>query len=298
MKINLKPLTTVMLVLTILTVTFINLPGVALARGAAPDGTKTPATGLLLPDPNPRENRKDLLAITRVLDMGDSYILFSEFRSDLVDASMPPGSQVSGYETIFKDANGKEINSSVPDIADDQWPPLQHPGAEQWAYQIDKNFAAPLIMTYKRSYRVPAGGHAKAEIKVDVGQDPQPGQKWQLNRNFVLQGYAFRLDSLEAVSSTFINGEGYAFYLESNDRKVSNLDVAIAGYEPIGWLGGGGGPQTAAWTKYTGMFYPQLPKGKLTLVFSNLYLRGGSMTFQLQWSPDPARKPAGPTRAP
>jgi hypothetical protein len=245
----------------------------------------------ILPSPSPSPEAKtavapeNILAVTKVLEIGDSYILMGEFRSDIVKATLPAGAEVMGPgspdEVAFKDVNGDEINATWPgNIEEALWPESAHPEAGAWAFQVNKKFAAPLTMTYKTSPSIPAGPQAVAEFEFDAGEDPQPGQEWLLNKDLDVGGHLIRL-----VSITVGFQQGYVFRLESDDPQVIGLNLDLAGYTSTGFSGGGsGGPETK-WTKNVGINYAKLPTGKLKIVLSNLMLGGESHTYQLQWSP-------------
>jgi hypothetical protein len=259
---------------------------------APPSLTVVPVIEILpSPSPSPEANTapapQSVLAVTKVLEIGDSYVLMGEFRSDLVKASLPANAQVMGpspdENVMVKDANGQEINATFPDDIDDAlWPTDGHPDASTWAIRIDKKFAAPLTMTYTVSPSIPAAPQITTEFDFDAGKDPQPKQQWLLNKDLDMGGHIIRL-----VSITVSFKQGYVFRLESDDPQIAGLDVSLAGYTPIGWSGGGG-PETK-WTKNVGMDYAKIPTGKLKIVLSNLYLHAESQTYQLQWSPDPAQ---------
>jgi hypothetical protein len=124
----------------------------------------------------------DILAVTKVLEIGDSYILMGEFRSDFAKAALPAGAHVMGPGpfdgVIFK--NTKEINATWADNIDDTlWPADGHLDADTWAFQINKNFAAPLTMTYTASPLIPAGSQAKIGfLDFDAGESQAYQLRW------------------------------------------------------------------------------------------------------------------------
>jgi hypothetical protein len=257
---------------------------------APPDLTVVPVTEILpSPSPSPQADTpaaaQNPLVITKVLEIGGSYVLMGELRYDLAkDGSLPVGAwwQVTNGVKI-SDASGQEIFYSYPNDID--VPPSSQPDTETWAYQVDKGFPPPLTITYSGSFIVPADPQIKVTFEFDAGPDPQPGQEWLLNRDFEMGGHTIRLVSITAGSHTNVPREGgYDFRFES-DTGVSGVSVDIAGYTPNGGGGGGGGgPAASQWG--VGLSYSEMPKGELTVVLSNLLLVGPSRTFQVQWSPD------------
>ena len=236
-----------------------------------------------MPEITPSATPENQLTIKKVLDIGDSYILMGE--RPLI---LPSGADRYDYNEILSDANGKELDYDVPQVDEVMWPAIS-PETEPWVYQISKDFAPPLTITYTEWYAVPADPPAKAELAFDAGENPQPGQVWPLNQDFELDGHLLRLLWIRA---DFNNG--YAFAIESNDPQVRGVGIEIAGYTPFGFGGGGGGPETQTWSEHVGLQFTKLPRGKLTLVLSNLSLAGGSKTFHVQWSPTGASTTPAP----
>jgi hypothetical protein len=253
---------------------------------ASPDRTVVPVIEIWpSPSPSPDANTpavlENPLALTKVLDVGEHYILMGVFHTD---ASQPVGSSSSESEVTFTDANGQAIEATPLDydVNDAMWPPSQ-PSAEPWGYQIDKGFAAPLTMTYTQFYMAAADPQARTEFEFAAGENPQPGQEWLLNQDLELGDHTFRL-----VSITADFREGYIFSLESDDPGVRGIRVEIAGYATngLGSGGGDGGDGTTKWSERPGLNYDKRPKGNLKVVFFDLLVEDGSQTFQLQWSPD------------
>ena len=225
---------------------------------------------------------KNPLALLKVIDMGDSYILLGEFRpGDAGDLALSGGSRwsLTGPVTIT-DAAGQDVFYTIPNEPGLQLPPGQA-GAEAWMYQIGKTFTPPLTITYPGQFTVPADPNAMADIDFDAGTAPQSDQQWTLNQGFELAGHKVTLVSIQAVSET-----GYRFSFRTSDRAVREVDVAISGYAAQGG-GGGGSPTPGEW--WRSLDYANRPTGKLKLALSNLSLNGESRTWQLQWSPASAQ---------
>ncbi len=250
-----------------------------------PDLTVMPVIQIS-PSPEPQINTpasKNPLALLKVVDTGDNYVLLGEFRpSDAQDLSLPAGSYWSPTEVKITDANGQDVFYTSPTDPSLQLPP-DHSDAEPWAYQIGKTFAPPLIITYTGRYTIPADPTARAEFSFDAGTNPQPGQEWVLNQDFELAGHRVRLVSIQMLSQS-----GYGFSFESSDPAVQTLSVDISGYLPNGRAepeGGNAGLTPGKWSIEL-LDYDVLPKGKLNVVLSNLTLYGDYKTWQVQWSPE------------
>ena len=98
-----------------------------------------------------------------------------------------------------------------------------------------------------------------------------------MNKVFQLAGHSLRL-----ISVTAGGDDGYYFRIDRGES-LSGVSVQIEGYEPNGG-GGGGGTSGGEFTN--SLIYFELPKGKLTLVFSNPLAVGPSQTWKGEWSPD------------
>ena len=232
------------------------------------------------------------LALLKVVDTGNNYVLLGEFRpSDAQDPVLPAGSYWSLTDPVkITDASGKEVFFTTPSDPHLLLPPSQ-PDALPWAYQIGKTFTPPLTITYTGRYTILADPSAQAQFTFDAGTDPQPGQVWELNQDFELAGHKIRLVSIQRLAQL-----GYGFSFESSDPAVQIVNVDISGYIPHGRgepKGGNAGLTPGKWSEEL-LDFDKLPKGKLNVVLSNLTLYGKLKTWQVQWSPATAQ-PGSPS---
>jgi WD40 repeat protein len=126
----------------------------------------------------------------------------------------------------------------------------------------------------------PADPAPRAQLELDAGSDPQPGQVWTLNQQIELAGHTLTLVSISTDSRN-----GYAFEFESGPE-VYAVSVDIEGHAASG--GGGGGGVTGG-TFYTSLAYTELPTGKLMVNVSNLVLVKDRVTWDGLWSPSAPR---------
>ncbi|NMC78536.1 MAG: hypothetical protein GYA59_04165 [Chloroflexi bacterium] len=245
------------------------------AASAAPSTTHTPT-----PPVNP-------LVITKVLDIGDKFVLMGEFRYNAAqDASLPAGSWWALQRISIAGADGREVPQSYSN--DFELPTPSQPNSEAWLYQLDKNFVPPVTITYAGELISPVGAKEQASFEFDAGQNPQDGANWNVNKDFHLGGYNIRLLSVESSS------RGYVFHFKADPGASANaIQVSIVGYTP-NCGGGGGGDQFPeefdANVCYAGMpGGPEFPHGSLEIVLSFQALRRQSQSFQVQWSPDAAQ---------
>ena len=217
------------------------------------------------------------LFVTKVIDAGDSYILIGEFN--------PPAPSQAGDDWFsagiikLSDSNRQEIAYDLPQDLD--LPSPESPRTDVWSIRFSKGFAPPLRITYSNLYTLHVPSHETVEFEFDAGSNPQDGQIWQLNQEIRLEGHTFTLVSIRVSQKNF-----YSFDFTSTDNKISRVGIEIPGYTP-----NGGGEDTcgciqsppANWGESLG--YAKLPKGKLKVVLSNLWIYGETKDWTLDWQP-------------
>lgn len=236
------------------------------------------------PQPSPSITAQNPLALTRVLDIGNRFVLMGEFRYDVLgtvvhDNVFADGSWLWTKNVRVMDASGREIPLQ---INGDIEGPIPSGHAEAWMYQIDKNFIPPLTIYYEVERVTPIGDEQRAEFEFDAGTDPQEGMTWPVNREFTFGGYRIHLNSI-----TLEHG-GYNFHFKNDpDASANLLDVEIVGHPPF-CGGGGGGPsleeQELTRSVCYGMATP-IPTGKLQIVIKFQALRRETQIYQLKWEP-------------
>ena len=217
------------------------------------------------------------LSITKVIDKGDRYILIGEFNPPVPSQAGDDWSSAGSIK--LSDANGQEIAYDVPQ--DIQLPSPKSPKTDVWSIEFSKGFAPPLYITYSNLYTLHAPSQETVEFEFDAGTNPQEGQIWQLNKEIRLAGHQFTLVSISVSPINF-----YSFQFTSSDNKISSVDIAIPGY-----TSDGGGqdtcgciqPPPASWGESLG--YKEMPKGKLKVVLSNLWIFGETKDWTLEWRP-------------
>jgi hypothetical protein len=165
------------------------------------------------------------LYLEKVIELPDAYILIGSFRQ----GRELPNAIVMGVSEQMKilDVNGRELQHSIPSDID--------VGSEvmdrfYWDYEVPKGFAAPITL---RLEAVDVEFPVVAPIvRLDTGPDPQIGQEWELNQQFVLSGHEVLL--VKAVR----NENGYTFYFSAGPSVVSVSMVDMA-YQSTSGFGGG-----------------------------------------------------------
>ncbi len=227
------------------------------------------------------------VSVTKVIETGDGYILIGNFQ--------PPDRPGESFQQIgameIHDARGKKVAYTWPLDLDEAI--LQEPGGTGWAAQFGAaGLVYPLTIDFSGVMLFSADAQTAARFTFDAGSNPQPGQKWDLNRQIQLDDHILTLHSITADS------QGSYLFSFQVDPKVYSIGVQIAEYTPVGGGGGGGGGGNGNFT--TSLAFESLPTGVLTVTLSNLVLIGDSVTWEGQWSPAPLRTdlPANPTLQP
>ncbi len=225
------------------------------------------------------------LTITKVLDIGDKFVLMGEFsHSAALGTSLPASSWWAIQQVSIIGADGREVPQSYSN--DFQQPTPSQADSETWLYQLDKNFVPPVTITYTGEIISPIGTVEQAEFEFDTGPNPQDGSVWTVNKDFRLGGYNIRLVSIESSS------RGYSFHFKADAGASANaISVDIVGYTPNCGGGGGGGDQFPVEFNldvcYAGINgSPEFPHGQLKGVLNFQTLTRQIKTFQVQWSPD------------
>ncbi len=252
---------------------------------APPELTVIPVTEIL---PSPQANATVVsgnpLAITRVLDIGNSFVLMGEFRYEALgtvshDNVFTDGSWWWVKDVNVTDASGQEIPNAVSN--DIEWPAPTQPNAETWVYKIDKNFVPPLMISYEVEHVILAGSGEQIEFEFDAGSNPKDGDTWVMNKDFKVGGYNIRLVSVS------LDRDGYSFNFKADPGASANaISVEIVGHPP--YCGGGGGgdqfPEEFTRNVCYGGAVP-FPNGKLRAILHFQSLRREDKTFRLVWSP-------------
>jgi hypothetical protein len=220
------------------------------------------------------------VSVRQVIQTETGYILIGEVRSEL-----PQGSwlQETGMPTL-QDANGKRVAYTLPNDVQPAVDDNLGPGGFPWVFQIQgAGVAFPLTLHFTGVVISQADPQATAEVKVDAGFNPQPGQDWPINQTVQLGTYSLTLVSIRA------NPDGYSFRILFGEG-LNSADVQIAGYQAVGGGGGGGGGETGSGTSAneytTSLVYAELPVGSLTILFTNPLTASETETWQGQWQPE------------
>jgi WD40 repeat protein len=236
------------------------------------------------------------LLISKVLDIGDQFVLMGEFSYDAaLDPSLPAGTWWAIHQISISGADGREIPRSYSNDFD--LPQLTRPNGEAWLYQLDKNFVPPVTIRYSGELIRPVGAKEQVELEFDAGENPQDGGQWTINQDFKLGGFNIRLVSISS------NSNGYSFHFKADPGASTNaIHVDIVGYTPNCGRGGGGNDFPDEFVSEVCAAImpgaPEFPAGKLKAILSFQALSRENKSFEVQWSPDTAQMGAFATSTP
>lgn len=217
------------------------------------------------------------VGITQIIDTGDHYILVGE--------DHPADMQLIDW--ILTDGNGQPLDYQVPSADVDFGGETMLTNPHLWAVEIAKGFTPPVHITHRYRATLSANSQDKYEFEFNMGTNPQQGQVWDVNQEFQLAGHTVRLTTITA--DLFVaGGGGLRFDFRTDDPAVNHFMVDIDGYThkdrqffPNNYAEGD--PLAGQLNVY--LVYPELPKGKLKVIFSNLYLNGEMKIWTVDWQP-------------
>jgi hypothetical protein len=214
------------------------------------------------------------IEVGRVVKTDDSYILIGTEVT-----RRPTGWTVIRTDLTITDADGKPVEFTDPDGATTGSDFAYGVDRFPWAIQFSSaGVTFPIkISTESKSFE-PVEGDEWAEFMVDVGQNPQSGQVFDVNQSVLFAGDTVRLNKITA----FKNGYSFNFSLGG---KISNLSVSLQNCK--GYSSGGVGfaavePETMSQS----IFCENTPIGVLTIVLTDAYVSHDRTTTDVFWAPD------------
>jgi hypothetical protein len=232
----------------IMSVTFLSpcqMPALELALAPAPAGYATPAVDIapvytslgprfsISPTPgarlSPAPPDSSLLAapspvphgsglyLDKVVELENAYILIGNF----TDAGDLPGVLSGDYSAMALQITGSRGESIPAKPRKDIHPAVEWGGVWYWAYEIAKPVNGPLTLTLAG---ISIERTESVRIRLDVGQNPQPGQTWKLTQTVRVDGYDFIVEDVTMVEY------GYTIrYL--SDKSISDRPDVSFGFE-------------------------------------------------------------------
>ncbi|GAB1469389.1 hypothetical protein MASR2M66_02650 [Chloroflexota bacterium] len=225
------------------------------------------------------------LQLDSVIELEDGYVFTGNLSWS--DSVFPTGNGIIAGAVIpvLTDANGQVIPiEEVPlngALMDDHNMP--------WSYRTNsKAFSGPL--TFSISSIKTSISASPIDFEMDFGSNPQIGQRWEVNRDFVVNGQTVRLltVSLGSVPDT-CQGVGVGFEFTPNPPGIYDYVEDTVPQEPMICSnehgGGGGGGPAHPNIFYAGASYKDMPSGlrHYSISVSVPYEINGS--WQVTWTP-------------
>jgi len=186
-------------------------------------------------------------------------------------------------DVTFTDANGQVLQFGLPpeDVLNTALQAVLPENTYSWACQVyGEQIQWPLTMTVNS---VPAYGPPlpQAEFQIDVGAEPQPDQRWQLDREVQLGSKTIRIVSLQYVQN-FHGMSGYLF--ETLDDNTLAFSLDLQGYQDQRRGGGGSGApdENGLMLRLLGYAEP-VPAGLLTVLVNGQEIIALPGPWQVTW---------------
>jgi hypothetical protein len=209
------------------------------------------------------------LLLDQYVELETGYILMGK-----IAWAYPEIKGVVYQNIILRDSKGEAI--PYTEISPETYP---EPGEKwlPWSFQItSKQIDWPLTMTMEAGI-VDVLLAEPVSFQFDPGDDPQPGQVWDLNLDFQVEGYALEVLSVEAVQQS--DNLGFRFTIQGGDGVVTTRVMDMQ----KNIMGGGGMPQEGA--VMTEVLYgDKLPNEPITVSIIGL-LTMSNDPWQLSWTP-------------
>jgi hypothetical protein len=197
---------------------------------------EAPASSSAEVDPTP----KVTLTLERIIPTDTNTVLYLHFNAENADPSLISIMPQTAYVI---DSLGQQIPLRGGFI----WQPFEHPVGSAFEFVTEsKPAAGPLIIVvdqviayYMPLYTDPPQAQVEdMQFTFDVGENPQYGQKWDLNKIFTIAGYEFEIATAQAVTFSdiatpnYIDGSqgydyGYQFVVEADPSLGLSIEMDI-----------------------------------------------------------------------
>jgi hypothetical protein len=122
---------------------------------------------------------------------------------------------------------------------------------------------------------------ADTVINLDLGENPMPGQTWDVNQDVAVQGYFVRVLSAEYIQES---PQAPALLMLNLQAKPDVLMAQFMDSETTASGHGGSSPNSGYSQFRSAISYPQFPKGKIKLTLSSLAIRRNG-PWSATWTP-------------
>jgi hypothetical protein len=187
------------------------------------------------------------------------------------------------------DGNGKIIVAEMPMDIDPGSPTVSTPFAFTWVRKFEKG-RLNLPVTVK--VEDPYWSSLSVSFEFDAGDNPQPGDEWQVNQPFDVSGTIFTLEAIHVINPQLPQaGGGYTFLFTypPDNNMIALGDISIEGYPPpinAGFSGGGSSEEPTPIRNSIdfSVEFSSMPKGKITAKFT-FKVKSDGQQWTLLWQP-------------
>jgi hypothetical protein len=236
--------------------------------------------------------------LDNVIELDDGFVFTGNLSWD--DEAFPTGKgvQLQDIPIILTDSNGQDIPIEPVQLANVSF---TDESQAVWSYRTDrKAFSGPLQLSIASIAATMVAPEINFEL--DLGPNPQTGQSWEFNRDFVLAGHSLRLLSVRLISDS---NPCWKFDLNFNFASdQAGISAIVNDVVPQSTLhgtcaggGGGGGAPVDPKLFTTGTSYSNLPIGVHQFTITTYLPYTVSGPWQLTWTPPVSAVPT-PTAGP
>ncbi|MBL8101226.1 MAG: DUF4179 domain-containing protein [Anaerolineales bacterium] len=240
---------------------------------------------------------KVTMTLERIVPTDSNTVLYLHFNMENADPSLI---SIMPRSVYIIDSLGQQIRL----IGSFVWQPFEHQVGSSFEFVTEsKPASGPLtvvadqvIAYYMPLYTDPPQTTTEEmTFTFDAGENPQYGQKWDLNKTFSIAGYDFEIVSAQAVAfedlpnrQNFIDGSqgydyGYQFIVEADPALELIAEMDIHGDEAQCWLTDVNKVETQPLI-YTQLCKNGYPKGQVAVTIREMSI---TLTedFKVEWKP-------------
>jgi len=259
----------------------------------SPDNASLPATSVA------GRNTPDIkMALDRIVPLESMTIVYFSMDMENKDPSLISIMPVDAYVV---DSQGQKIDL----IGGFSWQPFEHRTGSLFEYRsASKPADGPLTVVVDNAVAYyaplytdpPQATPEEMSFIFDAGKNPQYGQTWDLNNDFVIAGYPLKIKSARAINwddvktPSYIDGSqgyeyGYMFTVETDPSVKFSAEMDIMSESPVcgmtnvTWL-----VPSSSFLQYAQLCREEYPKGlvKVTIRELSVLLEN---TWQVTWVP-------------
>ncbi len=225
--------------------------------GGTPAPVETPLPAVTTPGENPLGIA---LSVDSVVELDSGYVLQGSL------TWQHEGTAMIGFSPYFMeltDPSGERLPLEM--VTPDESSDLYTQKRLSWAVQTGgKGSGRPLTLTLPA---VSVDKPVQMTFDIDLGENPQSGQSWQLNRDLTIEGRTVRL--LDAVlTHRADNTYSLELHFEADPQQMINFSVIDLDNHSARLGGGGGGDSQGSIT--SGIYFDYKPEGVRHLSVQNI----------------------------